>query len=66
MSQGEMLSTWKVITEKVGLSENTIRKLIRDEGFPVQFLGRTPVTTMDQVISWLDRRLAQQKAKTCQ
>lgn len=61
-----VLSGWKDITRETGISENTIRKLVREENFPVQYLGRTPVTTMEQVISWLDKRLAKRKTKTCQ
>jgi len=66
MEGGKVLSGWKDITRETGLSENTIRKLVREEDFPVQYLGRTPVTTMDQVISWLDRRLESRKPRTCQ
>ncbi len=63
MRQGEILSTWEAITDKVGLSENTIRKLVKNEDFPIQFVGRTPITTLDQIISWLDKRLENQKRK---
>ena len=63
---GEILSTWEAITDKVGLSENTIRKLVKEEDFPIQFVGRTPITTLDQILSWLDQRFENQKRKTCQ
>ncbi len=61
-----MLTGWKDITHSTGLSENTLRKLIREEDFPVQYLGRTPVVTMDQVLAWLDKRLQNGTAKRCQ
>jgi len=63
---GEILSSWEAITDEVGLSENTIRKLVKDEDFPIQFVGRTPITTMGQILSWLDQQIERQKRKTCQ
>ena len=51
-----MLTGWKAFCRETGFSANTLRKLMREEGFPIQFLARHPVVTRGQIARWLKER----------
>ncbi|UJX41703.1 hypothetical protein K9F62_03100 [Desulfovibrio sp. JY] len=55
-----MLTGWKDITAHAGYSVNTIKALMRDEGFPVQYVKGKPTVTPGMIEDWLRARLARQ------
>ncbi len=61
-----MLTTWKVITKYTGFSRNTIKRLTKDEGFPIAFVAGRPTTTKSQIEIWISKKIdgdAQKKQK---
>jgi hypothetical protein len=36
--------------------ENTVRRLVRQEGLPVTYVSRSPVTTRRLLVEWVERR----------
>lgn len=48
---------WKDICAAMGMSKNTLRKLVHEEAFPVQYVATRPVTTQEMVTEWLRARL---------
>lgn len=53
-----MLTGWKDITAHAGYSVNTLKSLMRDEGFPVQYVKGKPTVTPGMIEDWLRSRLA--------
>lgn len=58
-----ILTGWKDICAAMGMSVNTLKRLTREEDFPVQYVATRPVTTQDLVSEWLRTRL-QKPVKT--
>jgi hypothetical protein len=52
-----MLTGWKDIVKYTGLSRNTIRRLKRDENFPLQYIADRPTTTKRLIESWMEKRI---------
>jgi predicted DNA-binding transcriptional regulator AlpA len=52
-----MLTGWKDITKYTGFSRNTIKKLMKNEGFPLQYISTKPVTTQQAILAWFLLRL---------
>lgn len=61
-----MLTGWKDITAYVGLSVNSIKKLMLNEGFPVQYLQGKPAITQEMIAKWMENRFKTNSRKTCQ
>jgi len=57
-----VLTGWKDITAHAGYSVNTIKALMRDEGFPVQYVKGKPTVTPGMIEDWLRSRLVRQNA----
>jgi predicted DNA-binding transcriptional regulator AlpA len=55
-----MLTTWKIITKFTGFSRNTLKKLVREEGFPVAIVAGRPTTTRTLIEDWITSKLSQQ------
>jgi predicted DNA-binding transcriptional regulator AlpA len=53
-----MITGWKSITQYTGFSRNTIVKLMREEGFPLQYIATKPTTTDQAIQEWFKKRLA--------
>ncbi len=52
-----MLTTWKIITKFTGFSRNTLKKLVREEGFPIAFIAGRPTTTRTQIEHWIAKKI---------
>lgn len=52
-----MITGWKEITKHIGLSRNTIVRLMKEERFPLQYIATKPVTTDRAVQEWFQKRL---------
>jgi predicted DNA-binding transcriptional regulator AlpA len=58
-----MLTGWKVIVQYTGFSRNTLKRLIKEEKFPIQIIATKPVTSQQQIEKWLEKRLNQKPVK---
>jgi predicted DNA-binding transcriptional regulator AlpA len=54
-----MITGWKKITEHTGFSRRTIIRLMREEGFPLQYIATKPTTTDQSIQEWFKKRLEQ-------
>ena len=52
-----MITGWKEITKYVGLSRNTIVRLMKEEKFPLEYIATKPVTTDRAVQDWFQKRV---------
>ena len=53
-----MRKGWNAISGLVGgVSPNTLRRWMKEEGFPVTFVGRIPVVSERLVTEWLEKRV---------
>lgn len=52
-----ILTGWKEICAAMGMSVNTLKRLAREEAFPLQYVATRPVTTQDMISDWLRARL---------
>jgi predicted DNA-binding transcriptional regulator AlpA len=52
-----MLNGWRVITEQTGFSVNTIKKLMKEDAFPVRYIGSHPFTTKAAIETWFQAHL---------
>jgi predicted DNA-binding transcriptional regulator AlpA len=52
-----MLTGWKDITKYTGFSRNTLKKLIKNEKFPLQYIASKPTTTNQAIQEWFKARL---------
>jgi predicted DNA-binding transcriptional regulator AlpA len=57
-----MITGWKNITEHTGFSRNTIVRLMKEEGFPLQYIATKPTTTAQAIQKWFDNRIEQSKS----
>jgi len=57
-----MITGWKSIIEHTGFSRNTIVKLMKEEGFPLQYIATKPTTTEQAIQKWFDKRIKQSKS----
>jgi predicted DNA-binding transcriptional regulator AlpA len=55
-----MITGWKSITKSTGFSRNTIVRLVKEEGFPVQYIATKPTTTNRAIQEWFEKRIKQQ------
>jgi predicted DNA-binding transcriptional regulator AlpA len=58
-----MLTGWKVIVQYTGFSRNTLKRLIKEERFPIQSIATKPVTSKQQIEKWLEKRLNKRPVK---
>ncbi len=56
-----MITGWKEITKHTGFSRNTIKRLMKNESFPLQYISSKPVTTEQAIQDWFKSRLEKQK-----
>ncbi len=54
-----MITGWKSIIEHTGFSRNTIVKLMKEEGFPLQYIATKPTTTDQAIQKWFEKRIEQ-------
>lgn len=59
-----MITGWKSITEHTGFSRNTIVRLMKEEGFPLQYIATKPTTTDQAIQEWFKRRIEQSAQPT--
>ena len=53
-----MTKGWYAISSLAGgVSPNTLRRWMKEEGFPVTFIGRIPTTTERLVTEWIEKRV---------
>jgi len=58
-----ILRGWKDICSAAGgMHEETARRLMREEGLPVEMIGGKPMSTSEAIERWVSSRLS----KTCQ
>lgn len=51
-----MITGWKSIVHETGFSRNSIKRLAREEDFPLQYILSRPVLSRSGLASWLDQR----------
>lgn len=51
-----MLTGWKAISNYTGFSRNTLKRLFKEERFPVVYIATKPVTTAKQIEEWIQNR----------
>jgi len=56
-----MITGWKSIAKHTGFSRNTIIRLTKEEGFPVQYIAKKPTTTAQAIQDWFKTRLESSK-----
>jgi len=56
-----MITGWKSIAEHTGFSRNTIVRLMKEEGFPLQYIATKPTTTDQAIQEWFKKRLEKDK-----
>lgn len=57
-----MITGWKDITKYTGFSRNTLKKLLREENFPLQYISSKPVTTEQAISEWFKARFKKVKS----
>lgn len=63
MNDVKILRGWKDICSAAGgISEESARKLMRDEGFPVEVIAGKPMSTSRALQMWIEAKVV----KTCQ
>lgn len=60
--KGRPLIGYSKIEEELGLTESTIRKLWKDQGFPLVKMGGQVMTTTDLVCDWIAERVKGQSS----
>lgn len=55
-----MITGWQEIQEVTGFCPRTIRKLAREEDFPLVMVCKRPVTSRSLIDRWLLKRLSDQ------
>jgi hypothetical protein len=56
---------WKAIRKVTDdISEDTLRRWTKEEGFPLVFIGRTPFTTEDSIRRWIEAKIQQGMTET--
>jgi hypothetical protein len=61
-----MLTGWKEIEQKVGLTQKVLRPLIVAAGVPIRYIGKTPVTTPELMDEWVTRYIKGETPKASQ
>lgn len=56
-----MLTGWKSIISYTGFSRNTLKRLMKDEGFPIAYIASKPTTTEPAVEAWFATRISAQR-----
>ena len=60
-----VLRGWKSICSAAGgMSENTARRLMKEEGFPVSMAGKSPVSTSELISDWIKKRCQEKSSST--
>jgi hypothetical protein len=55
----EILRGWQAICDELGgISENTARKLVDEEGLPVVIIANSPTTTKKALCDWIEKKLS--------
>ena len=52
-----MITGWKSISAETGYSRNTLKKLVDEESFPIQWIASKPTTTANAIEQWFLNRL---------
>ena len=59
-----ILRTWKDICRALGgMHENTARRLVREEGLPVEQIGGRPMSTSEDLEKWVSARVNRDAVK---
>ena len=59
-----ILRGWKDICKAAGgMSVDTARKLARDDGLPVEFIGGRPMSTSEDLEKWVSARISENAVK---
>ena len=56
-----MLTGWKMIIKYTGFSKYTLRRLAKNDGFPVRYIATKPTTTEAAIQEWFKNKLEQVK-----
>lgn len=51
-----MLTGWKMIVQYTGFSRNTIKRLAKEDNFPLQYIVQRPTTTKHLIEVWIEKR----------
>ena len=54
-----MLTGWERIEKEVGMCSKTIKRLVREEGFPIIYTAGRPVTSSRLIDKWILARMDQ-------
>jgi hypothetical protein len=58
-----MLTGWKDIVKYMGFSRYTIKRMMREDDFPLQYIASKPTTTRKLIEKWMEKRA---EKKVCQ
>lgn len=61
-----MLTGWKEIEQHAKLTQKILRPLIASDGFPVRYIGKTPVSTKERIDEWVNRFISGDKPRVRQ
>jgi len=50
-----------MITQYTGFSRNTIKRLVKEESFPLIYIASRPVTTRQQIETWIEMKMAEEE-----
>lgn len=54
---GKVLTGWERIEKEVGMCSKTIKRLVREEGFPIIYTAGRPMTSAKLIDDWIMSRM---------